>query len=267
VARADRRRPRARRRPDGGFAALFIILLVLLLGSAAATFWLLQQPLDSEKERRTRDRVEAAFDGSLRFATDIGRLPSSLAELTARGALPATITATGGVRMGWSGPYLTVGFDPNSLAKDAWGRALQYGGSLLPGQIASAGPDGISGNADDLKYPSGATTATGNLEVNVAIWNKATKSYDLNPPHAADPTQATSATLYYASAGRETSVTIATSALLNPPYTFTNIPRGRRALRLTSSYKSAPAPMVAITVVEMQGGGVLDRVTVSLTGP
>jgi hypothetical protein len=238
------------------------------LAAGGAAVYLMAGRVDATRTAKTRADLVETFGGTMRFVADVGRLPASLGELTSRGSLPATTTATGGVQIGWAGPYVWKGFDAGALAKDRWGRSLRYGAGdgLLAGQLASAGADGSFGTTDDINYPTGATTATGSLRLDLVILNVETGDYDTNPTFASDEAQATSATLYYPSAGVETSTTIATSLAQNPPYTFASVPRGAHALVVTSAYHGASPAMTTTVIVPTQGNGVADRATVRLAG-
>jgi type II secretory pathway pseudopilin PulG len=242
------------------------IILLLILAAGAAGAYLLARPLEAERERRTQAKLAAVYGATERFIADVGRLPVSTGELLARGALPAATLGTQGVRVGWAGPYLTSEFDPAATVKDLWGRALRYStaGGLLAGQLRSLGADGLFGTGDDIQFPAAATSATGTVVVTIVLWNNATSAFDTNPGYIADPAQGTSATLFFPVNGTESSVSFATSLALSPPYLFVNVPRGRHALRLVSSYKGASPAMTTALVVGTAGLGQVDRVTVRL---
>ncbi len=254
---------------EGGFASL-VIIMILVLATAGFLFSLAARSIDSARETDTRKRLVAVHAATIRFAEDIGRLPTVITELGARGTLPLATTATiQSLRRGWAGPYLWTVFDANGTNRDAWGRALRYGlaDGLLAGQLASAGTDGAFGTNDDLRYPSsGITSETGTLVVNLVIWNKLTSVYDTNPTHASDNAQNTSATLYYPANGVQGSRVVATTAALSPPYVFNSIPRGWQALRVVSSYKGQVSPLQGNLTVLSPGDGRTDQVTVRLSG-
>ena len=79
------------------------------------------------------------------------------------GDLPLTITdlvSDSGSFANWRGPYLVGAFDPSDYFRDAWGRNLIFtrhafvDGKSVVGRLASLGPDGLAGTADDLNENS-----------------------------------------------------------------------------------------------------------------
>lgn len=254
---------------DGGFASM-IIIMMLVLSTGAFLMSLGPRSVDAAREAETRQRLTGVHTATVRFAGDIGRLPTTLGELVTRGALPLATTATmHSLRRGWAGPYLWTVFDTAATTRDSWGRPFRYGSvdGLLAGQLASAGSDGAFGTSDDLRYPSaGVTTESGTLVVNLVIWNKSTSTYDVNPTHASDTAQNTSATLYYPTNGVQSSRSIATTGALSPPYVFTGIPRGWQALAVVSSYKGQVTPLQGNVTVQSPGDGRTDQVTVRVSG-
>ncbi len=71
----------------------------------------------------------------------------------------AVLVADPGIT-GWSGPYMSGGFENSDYARDAWGHALAY--DYTTGDFAcettSAGPDGVSGTGDDIAATIDATS-------------------------------------------------------------------------------------------------------------
>lgn len=67
---------------------------------------------------------------------------------TTEQGLQALISAPAGVNKRWSGPYI------KSMPMDPWGRPYnyRYPGTHNPSSfdVWSSGPDGVSGNADDI---------------------------------------------------------------------------------------------------------------------
>jgi hypothetical protein len=100
------------------------------------------------------------------FVGDVGELPFGAA--TSLGGLKYLIANPAPAYPNWNGPYLS-GFDSTTYAQDAWGRRVSYtlqnsldgfANRHLSGEIRSAGPDGIMGNADDIRVEiSGKETA------------------------------------------------------------------------------------------------------------
>jgi hypothetical protein len=193
----------------------------------------------------TRDEVRALHDGIVGdhtqtrfgFVGDIGRLPTSLGELVARGALPAYTTATTrNIGMGWRGPYVNTGTSATDYLTDAFGRSY----SLSSGQLRSAGADGTMSTADDITYPPSPPTVTGNLSVTVKTV--------VDGKTIVDPS-GYRVQLFYASNGSEQSVF---NTL--PPFTFTNVPMGIHAVQVVKiANPNAGAVMRQDTVVIRPG--------------
>jgi prepilin-type N-terminal cleavage/methylation domain-containing protein len=84
------------------------------------------------------------------FAGDNGTLPDAVSDLV----------SNSGTFANWNGPYMVGAFDPDDFDKDVWGYGLVYtrysppletaDGRKIVAVLASVGPDGISGTADDL---------------------------------------------------------------------------------------------------------------------
>ena len=84
------------------------------------------------------------------FVGDNGTLPDAISDLV----------SNSGVFANWNGPYMVGAFDPGEFDKDVWGNGLVYtrhappletaDGRKIVGTLASVGPDGVSGTADDL---------------------------------------------------------------------------------------------------------------------
>ncbi len=86
---------------------------------------------------------------SFGFIGDIGRLPSSLGELTTQGSLPAWVfNATYGIGAGWRGKYLAITDTkaPSSFV-DGWGRAIIWSRTADPPFLMSYGSDGVAGGS------------------------------------------------------------------------------------------------------------------------
>jgi prepilin-type N-terminal cleavage/methylation domain-containing protein len=154
------------RRPGLTLLELVIVLTILAVLLAVAV-----QSLDGvidqgryDGTRRTLSEVRAALVGTINpdanlsgFVTDIGRPPTTLAELLTFAA-PATSypldTDGDGVAddtlvTGWRGPYLHL-TTPGLAVRDGWGNPLAYTNVLGTLALRSAGPDGVLNTADDV---------------------------------------------------------------------------------------------------------------------
>jgi prepilin-type N-terminal cleavage/methylation domain-containing protein len=224
---------------------LVVIIAVMAILAAAVAPSMMQQIADS-RIQATKDEAKALYDAmvgtpmqgtAFGFVGDIGRLPTALNELAARGSLPNY--STGNVRsvgMGWRGPYVNMGASANDYLTDGFGRNY----TLASGQVRSAGPDGVANNADDIAYPPSAPDVTGDVAVTVKTLQGNKTVVDPNG-YRVD--------LYYALNGAETSVSDGSSA-----FTFSNVPMGVHAVRVvkTSNPKSGSI-MVEDTVVVRPG--------------
>ena len=218
-----------------------IALAILAILAAVATPMIMQRLLEARIDA-TREETRALYEamvgresdpGSFGFAGDMGQLPASFQQLVQASGLPLYTTQTArGVGMGWKGPYLNLGGSATDYLTDGFGRP--YTGAPT-GQVRSAGPDGIAGNADDIVYPLGPPDITGSVHVSLkTIVEKKT----VNDPagYVVD--------LYYSNGGTQSVVRDN-----NPPFRFDNVPMG----------------LHAVQVVRTQGGGqVVAGETISL---
>lgn len=153
-----------------GFTLIEIIIvlavLAVLLGMLTP---MVLRSVQSSSEDATRQDVERIFKAivgdpqkeNFGYLGDMGRLPTTLSELVARGSQPAFHTAdgavehVGGVGSGWRGPYLTGQFETSDLFKDPWGQPFSYTNTgPTAGQIVSGGPDGsVATTEDNLVFP------------------------------------------------------------------------------------------------------------------
>jgi type II secretory pathway pseudopilin PulG len=253
---------------------LVVIAVMGILVAAAAP--IVVQQVDQQRVADTRDAIVRLNQGmwgtreAPGFVGELGRLPTALTELTTQGALPAGTTATqNGVRIGWTGPYVDLGFNAASALRDRWGTPYLFstGSGLLAGQIRSPGPDRSNNTADDLTYPTTALVATGTLIVNLNVWHVGGGAYATNPAFAADPAQATSVTLYYANAGLQATTVQSSGAGSSPPFTFAGLHRGNHAVVVSSTFKGASPALTTSAVVFVEGNGSQTAVDVYLGGP
>ncbi len=264
-------------RGEGGFTLIELIVVMavmgILLGAAAP---IAVQQIDQQRDTETRDAMidlHTAIWGTrdaAGFVADVGRLPASLAELTARGTLPVATTATqNSVRMGWNGPYAKVGFDAASVLKDRWGENYLFStaSGLLAGQVGSKGPDRLQASIDDITYPAAAYVATGTLRVNLHVWHTGKGVYATNPALAADPLQVTTVRVYWSNVGVQTSTLLTTNAGTSPPFVFAGIHRGHHAVVASSTFKGASPALSTSAVVLIEGNAQQSTVDLYLGGP
>jgi prepilin-type N-terminal cleavage/methylation domain-containing protein len=221
-----------------GFTLLELVVVIAVIGIlvAAVTPSVVQRIMDGRIEA-TRAEAQSIYDGmigkpgdgSFGFVGDLGRLPASFSELAQRGSLPVyTTSTTRGVGMGWRGPYVNIGSTANDYLTDAFGRA--YTGAAS-GQVRSAGPDGVSGNADDIVYPPAAPTIRGTVNATVKTITGGKTVVD-PAGYRVD--------LFYANGGAEASLADAAA-----PFSFSNVPMGVHAIRVVRTVNPQAGAVVA----------------------
>lgn len=221
-----------------GFTLLELVVVIAVIGIlvAAVTPSVVQRIMDGRIDE-TRVEAQSLYDGmvgkpsdgSFGFVGDLGRLPSSFSELAQRGGLPAyTTNTTRGVGMGWRGPYVNIGTSANDYLTDAFGRAYTGASS---GQVRSAGPDGIAGNADDIVYPPSAPIIGGTVTATVKTISGGKTLVD-PAGYRVD--------LFYANGGTETSLADAAA-----PFSFSNVTMGVHAIRVVKTVNPQAGSIVA----------------------
>jgi general secretion pathway protein G len=233
-----------------GFTLLELVVVIAVIGilSAAVAPAVIQRVLDqriasTQAEAQTLYEAMAGTpsENQFGFLGDIGRLPSSLQELVTPGSLPSYATGnTRGIGMGWRGPYVNSGSSLNDYLTDAFGRG--YTG-VATGQIRSAGPDGIANTADDIVYPPGVPTLSGNVTVTVKTITSGKTVVD-PVGYRVD--------LFYASNGAEAFLSDTAT-----PFSFSNVPSGLHAVRVVKTVApNAGTVVVQDTVVVRPGSAV-----------
>lgn len=236
----------------GGFSLIevvIVIAVIAILASMAVPY--AANVINQSREEATRKEMEELYktiagDPAVPtpgFVGDMGRIPTGLAQLNVRGTQPLGGSGTLGVKIGWFGPYMNSGFDPNSYLNDGWGTPYAYSNPGA-GQIRSAGRDLNMGTADDLVYPPNAVNINGRLLVNLYVWspNPPPGQYVLNPQPAAYPGMTAQVSFRFSNNGVEAAAAANTPPLA-PPYSFANFHSGFHAV--TAVCTLPPDPQVS----------------------
>lgn len=232
---------------EAGFTLLELIVVVALIAVLVAAvspsiFQRIAEDRVTDTQAEARALHEAMVgdpaSNQFGFVGDIGRLPASFQELVQRGSLPSYTTSTvREVGMGWRGPYVNVGTSPDDYLIDAFGRP--YTGAPT-GQVRSAGPDGVSGNADDIVYPPAPPVISGTVNVTVKTI--------LKDKTVVDPV-GYRVDLFYASNGSQ-----AVLSDTAPPFSFTDVPMGLHAVRVVKTSNPGAGNVAAEDTIVVRPG-------------
>jgi|GEM_PF-1095604 len=220
----------------GGFTLIEVIVVIAVISILAAmAVPYAVKILDQSREEATKKQMEEihrAIVGDPKGPTagylgDMGRLPTAppaavLTNLNTQGTQAGPTTGTLGVKYGWYGPYVKIGYSAGAYLVDGWGTPLVYN-SPGAGQITSYGPNRAAGGGDDIVYPASAVVPGGRLLVNMYVWrtDNTTSQYVLNPQPGSFPGMQMNIRMYYSAAGAEAFKTYTGAPPPSgPPYTF-----------------------------------------------
>jgi prepilin-type N-terminal cleavage/methylation domain-containing protein len=223
-------------RRTSGFTLIEVIVVIAVISILAAmAVPYAVKILDQSREEATKKQMEEVHRAILGdpkgptagYLGDMGRLPLApppvvLTNLNTQGTQAGPTTGTLGVKYGWYGPYVKIGFSPTAYLVDGWGTTLVYN-SPGAGQVTSFGPNRALGGGDDIIYPSSLVAPVGRLLVNLYVWrtDNTTSQYVLNPQPASFPPMQMDVRMYYSANGVEAFKSYAgTPPLTGPPYTF-----------------------------------------------
>jgi prepilin-type N-terminal cleavage/methylation domain-containing protein len=241
-----------------GFTLIEIILVLLLVGILAGLAAnLLTNTLDQarfDESRRKMTILSNAMVGNpdlntngvrsdFGFVADVGRLPTSLTELMAQGALPVWDVVTG---VGWHGPYVPGDFaqNPDGYRTDGWGALFTFANAT--GVVTSLGSDSAAGGAG---YAADFSTPSLTAPTDQRVGTITGRVTDLvgNPLASVAGATVTVSVTNNPVAGAPTTVSTTTGA--DGSYTLGNIIIGRRTVQVTVTTGAAVTYPVKVAIV------------------
>jgi len=182
-----------------------------------------------------KDVVTRGRRGSFGYFGDMGVMPQSLSDLIFQGSQPAlTLNSKYNINFGWGGPYLSIASldDPTAVIKDTWNNAYVYSdavtvngsGDTVIGNITSLGADGTSGG-------SGL-----NADIDLEILEREVTASVYGSVYQLDGNPMVSGKVYvWFPDGTANLKADSFTTTANGTYSFSNIPKGSRAVSVAPS--------------------------------